>query len=257
MEWSTVLAYAFVAVALLFLLPLATFTLWKDLLGPTARAFRRGHNDVARYKLPGVIFRSCSFLSPLPGTAGRKQHQEPDPRLCSAAAEFVTTDAPWIFRLLVVSLAVDVACQALPKFNLLRFDLSVRIRLYLLAACCIRIFIGLTERMRAVYIVLSTGRSAGGRVLGSATTSYSKEIVREAAKSRLIPTRTASGGNVFGMAELRTEEENRAIKRELDRKKPDGGIDALLGLGLKHGAGGVAGRVDKFQGRGRRLDETA
>ncbi|KAJ3200088.1 hypothetical protein HDU82_009195, partial [Entophlyctis luteolus] len=252
MPVSTVLAYIAVAATLLFLLPLVSFALWRDLLDPAARASRRRPTIVTPFHLSAVIFRVCRFLSP-PQGAGRKQRQEPDPRLCSAAAEFVANDAPWIFRLLLLSLAADTAC------HLLLHDISVQFRLYILAACCIGIFMGLTERLRAVYIVFSTGRSAGGRVLGSATSTRSeaKEIVREAAKSRLVRPRQESGDNIFGMAELRTEEQNRAMKRKLERKTPEGGLDALLGLGLKHGAGGVAGRVDKFQGRGRRLENRA
>ncbi|ORY42180.1 hypothetical protein BCR33DRAFT_767095 [Rhizoclosmatium globosum] len=130
-------------------------------------------------------------------------------------------------------------------------------RLYLLAAYLLCHLIGLTGHLQTLYKVWSesTAGTAGRTLASSNSYSYTPTSTQSpaasAARSRLL--NQTPGPNIFGMTELKTTQENEALKRELEKKAPNTGLDAMLGFGLKHGASGVVGGVERFYGTGQKL----
>ncbi|KAJ3097248.1 hypothetical protein HK100_005400 [Physocladia obscura] len=249
---GTSLAYLLTLFVLVFAIPVVTFPLWKALADPETRGDPRRAGVVAPYRVTAFLFSASRFLwhfldaktstITLPGF---------DPRLCKSAAEYAAADVPRILRYGAILFIADLAFSMTHVFN---SKYSVQLRLYFLAAFILGTIISLTPHLRIIYLVLSTGRSAGGRTLNSSSPSSASDnqpYFRPTAKSRLL--NSTPGPNIVGMSELQTNAENSALKNELDRQTPNTGLDALLGMGLKHGASGKIGAIDKFYGTGRKL----
>ncbi|KAI9353763.1 hypothetical protein BDR26DRAFT_849186, partial [Obelidium mucronatum] len=250
------IVYILNAAILLLVIPLATFPLWRNDLNP-ARLTDRRHNSsvVATAKISHLLYSFCSFAQ-LPPTSYGAVH----PELRHTAASYIAYDVPWIFRWFGATMLLEVGLSILP-FEPAQKQRALHARLYVLIIYLVCHVIGLTGHLQVIYKLWShKAGGSGGRTLGSTSSSSSSSVgnsgsgyssIHSTARSRLV--NRAPGPNLFGMGELRTNEENEAVRRELEKKAPNTGLDAMLGMGLKHGASGVVGGVDKFYGKGNTL----
>ncbi|KAJ3008403.1 UNVERIFIED_CONTAM: hypothetical protein HDU68_003120 [Siphonaria sp. JEL0065] len=249
-----VLVYIVVAIILLLVVPLATFPLWRNELNPSRVNDRRHHSNssvVATAQVSKALYQLGLFAQPI-----LPKYSAVHPMLRQAAARFVAYDVPWIFKWVVATAVVDVGLSLLPvDTDRLRMRVT-QARFYVLFAYILGHVIGLTGHLQTIYKVWSNSATGeGGRTLdssSSSSTSFSS-VNASAARSRLLNNRNTPGPNLFGMSELKTNEQNESLRRELEKKAPHTGLDAMLGMGLKHGASGVVGGIEKFYGTGNKL----
>ncbi|KAI8825442.1 hypothetical protein BJ741DRAFT_671566 [Chytriomyces cf. hyalinus JEL632] len=264
------LAYLAVQSLLLLIIPAASFNVWRvEFESPSDR-----HADTPTIapQTASVLFTILRSLVPAPSNP---QWKAADPRVRSLIVSYMFKDTIWIFQSSLLALLTDTALSLLTNLPLKQ---RTSFRLYLVCLYVLAALVSLTPRLRSLYLIASTKMGSGhGRTLGntahdghlfpgygvrlssssglSTAATTNPVLAAAAARARRATSNNNStdGPNLFGMNELKTDQENAALKKELDSKIPNTGWDAMLGFGLKMGAKGDGTGIEKFYGKGHAL----
>ncbi|KAJ3231184.1 hypothetical protein HDU81_003952 [Chytriomyces hyalinus] len=263
------LAYLSAQSLLLLVIPAASFNVWRvEFESP---GDRHADTPASAPQTASVLFTLLRSLVPAPSTP---QWKTVDLRVRSLIVSYMFLDTVWIFQSSLLALFADTALSLLTHLPLKQRTLF---RLYLVCLYVLVTVVSMTPRLRSLYLIASTKMGSGqGRTLGntardghlfpgygvrlsssSSGTSTPTNPVLAAAAARArhatLNNNNTDGPNLFGMNELKTDQENAALKKQLDSKVPNTGLDAMLGFGLKMGAKGDGTGIEKFYGKGQAL----
>ncbi|KAI8613605.1 hypothetical protein BC830DRAFT_1170121 [Chytriomyces sp. MP71] len=208
-----------------------------------------------------------------------------DPRVRTVIVHYILFDLNRILKSGGIALVSDTLVATM--FGSGRFGSQARA--FLLAFYVLGLLVAAIPRFQLLYLTASTLLlgSAGGRTLtstgavpahadaarfpgtgvrlsSSAPSGAGQNPVLAAAAARARATAAAAsakdepaGPNYFGFGELRMNEETATVRRELEKKAPDTGLDAMLGMGLKVGVNGNGTGLSKFYGKGQVLGSSS
>ncbi|TPX55522.1 hypothetical protein CcCBS67573_g09457 [Chytriomyces confervae] len=264
------LAYLTVQSLLLLIIPAASFNVWRvEFESPSDR-----HVDTPTItpQTASVLFTLLRSLVP---AASNPQWKAADPRIRSLIVSYMFIDTIWIFQSSLLALLTDTTLSLLTNWPQKQ---RTSFRLYLVCLYVLATLVSLTPRLRSLYLIASTKMGSGhGRTLGNtahdghlfpgygvrlssssglstAAATTNPVLAAAAARARRATSNNNTDGpNLFGMNELKMDQENAALKKELDSKIPNTGLDAMLGFGLKMGAKGDGTGIEKFYGKGHAL----